>query len=286
MANQKPLDLNSVANGICSVRNFEMVGLVGNGAFKNVYHVCDSGGKNIALKIIRDPIGSHRTEREIEAIFRCDHPNIAKIYGRDRYLEDGQDFEYLIEEYIPGGTLADRLKSGPVFDHSEVLDFGRTMIGAIAHLADLGLVHRDIKPDNIMFRENRSAPVLVDFGIVRDLGKSSLTPTYVPGGPGTPYFAAPEQLNNDKELIDWRTDQFGLGVVLSVMSVGKHPFEDHGMQAVENVIERRGPSSEIVAELEHAGLLCVPRMVAAWPFMRYRSPVALTAAWRGQTGGE
>lgn len=286
MANQDPPELSSVAEGICAVRAFEMVGLVGGGAFKDVFHVRDGSGASIALKIIRDPIGSLRTQREIDAILRCDHPNIAKIFGRDRYSVDGQEFEFLLEEFIPGGTLTDRLTAGPALGLSELLEFGRTMIGAIAHLAELDLVHRDIKPDNIMYRENGRDPVLVDFGIVRDLGKSSLTPTYIPNGPGTPYFASPEQLTNDKELIDWRTDQFGLGIVLSMMMVGKHPFEVGGMQAIENVIERRGPTTEIVDELKHAGLPCVARMVEVWPIGRYRSPEALMAAWDEQAGGE
>jgi serine/threonine protein kinase len=263
-----------------------MVGHVGGGAFKDVYHVRDVSGASVALKVIRDPIGSLRTEREIDAMLRCDHPNIAKFYGRDRYTISGQDFEFLLEEFIPGGTLSDRLGAGPAFERPEVLEFGRTMVDAIAHLAGLELVHRDIKPDNIMYREGGRDPVLVDFGLVRDLGKSSLTPTYVPGGPGTPYFASPEQLTNDKDLIDWRTDQFGLGIVLSVMTIAKHPFEIDGRQAIENVGERRGPSAEIVNELKRAGLPCVPRMVEVWPIGRYRDPEALLAAWDSQVGGE
>jgi serine/threonine protein kinase len=286
MANQNPLELNSVADRICSAHDFEMVGLVGGGAFKDVYQVRNGSGADIALKIVRDPIGSLRTQREIDAILRCNHPNIAKIFGRDRYSVDGQEFEFLLEEFVPGGTLSDRLGAGPAFELAEILEFGRKMVGAIAHLAELDLVHRDIKPDNIIYRQNGRDPVLVDFGLVRDLGKSSLTPTYVPGGPGTPYFASPEQLNNDKDLIDWRTDQFGLGVVLSVMTVARHPFEVEGRQAVENVIERRGPTAEVADELMRAGLPCVPRMVDVWPVGRYRDPESLMAAWDLQVRGE
>jgi len=90
---------------------------------------------------------------------------------------------------------------------------------------ELDLVHRDIKPANIMFKEGLETPVLVDFGIVRDLAATSLTQTWSPIGPGTPFFASPEQLNNEKHLIDWRSDQFSLGVTLYFARTARHPYQ-------------------------------------------------------------
>src|ERR1019366_6088976 len=114
-----------------------------------------------------------------------------------------------------GGTLGDRLKSG-LCTRDAVKALGSGLIRAIEHLHGLGLVHRDIKPENVMYRARDSdQPVIVDLGLVRDLAASSITQSWFAQGPGTPLFAAPEQLNNRKELIDWRADQFAVGVSLT-----------------------------------------------------------------------
>jgi serine/threonine protein kinase len=147
------------------------------------------------------------------------------------------------------------------------------------------LVHRDIKPANIMFESEDSPAILGDFGIVRDLTKSSLTHTYVASGPCTPYFAAPEQLNNDKALIDWRTDQFGLGTTLTVSHFGFHPYRavgDEDGQSVVRVSSRSGPSAEFVDAASAEGLPVLAAMLSPWPVQRYRTPSLLLSAWRAQ----
>ena len=119
--------------------------------------------------------------------------------------------------------LEDRLKVGHL-TQQEVIELVKGLILAVKDLQP-SLVHRDIKPANIMFRKNQPEPVLVDFGIVRDLSQTSLTASWWPSGPGTPFFSSPEQLTNDKALIDWRSDQFAIGVIASLLLTGRHPYQ-------------------------------------------------------------
>jgi serine/threonine protein kinase len=124
-----------------------------------------------------------------------------------------------------------------------------------------------------------------DFGIVRDLGKESLTTSWLTMGPGTPFYAAPEQLNNDKVLIDWRADQFAVGVTLTIAHLGFHPYQadrDDENQAIARAAGRDGPSERFVRAIEKVELPILARMAASWPVQRVRTPAALLAAWRDQ----
>lgn len=204
---------------------------------------------------------------------RCNSPHIAKLFDSGKFRAfDGAEYPYSIEEYLDGGTLTERLALNRVLTPATVKEYGRVLTNALDHLKSLGLVHRDIKPDNLMFRAGVDTPVLVDFGLVRDLSQISLTATWLPHGPGTPYYAAPEQLNNDKGLIGWRTDQFSIGIVLGIALTGNHPFAGPSMTQIEvvgAVAARRSCSSEFRQLLSKAGLDGLARMIAPWPVQRY-----------------
>jgi serine/threonine protein kinase len=120
-----------------------------------------------ALKIVAE--ASPRTSREVTALRRCNHTNIARLFSVGRHNHQGTSYDYTLEEFLAGGTLTSRLDGNGLLNDEQVLNLGESIIGAIIHLADLELVHRDIKPDNIMFKEDAVTPVLVDFGLVRDL---------------------------------------------------------------------------------------------------------------------
>jgi serine/threonine protein kinase len=158
-----------------------------------------------------------------------------------------------------------------------VKNYGRAIATAIEHLRDLKLVHRDIKPENLMFRKGSDEPVLVDFGLVRDLSETSLTQSWFPRGPGTPFYSSPEQLNNDKALIDWRSDQFSLGVMLGLLLTGTHPFERPGANVHDTltaVADRKECSLEFM-QFAQTKLPILIKMVAPWPIQRVQSPRAL-----------
>lgn len=146
-------------------------------------------------------------------------------------------------------------------------------------------MHRDFKPANIMYPAAGAEAMVGDFGIVRDLTKTSITKSYLLSGPGTPFFAAPEQLNNEKSLIDWRTDQFAIGVTLAFSYFGLHPYREDGeddTQAINRVATRSGPSARFVQAVAASNLPVLARMVAAWPAGRVRTHGILLEQWREQ----
>lgn len=274
-----------VAQAICKKLKLTIKHFKNAGRFKEVYCVCNASSL-YALKIIIEP--SRRTLREIEAIKKCNHRNIAKLFDFGRIVNMNKEYDYLLEEYLGEGSLSSLLVRG-LLPTQQLVSIGSQLIDALRHLDDLKLVHRDIKPDNILFKGQYTIPVLVDFGIVRDLSKSSLTDTFATGGPGTPYFASPEQLNNEKSMINWRADQFSLGVVLCYAKLGKHPYQADSEQTlscdtVQRVIERGPRNPRILGLLKDAGLPHVEKMTRPWPIERYLRPGELQLEWASLGG--
>ncbi len=276
-------DLSIIATKICDSHYLELVSKVGEGGFKETFHVIEKG-KNLALKVYKPGIGNSRNEREIDAMRRCDHPNIAKLYAIGSLDEDKQAYLYVLEEYLGGGTLTKRIEEGGVLSRDALMCLGRQLISAVAHIQQLDLVHRDLKPENILFRDNTNDAVVTDFGIVRDLRKESITQSWFIRGPGTYFFSAPEQLNNEKHLIDWRTDQFSLGVLLSICIFGEHPY-GNPEQVVDLVASRGRYSDRFNTLIREARLFALGKMVEPWSANRFRTPKGLQESWEEQ-GGE
>lgn len=132
-----------------------------------------------------------------------------------------------------------------------------------------------------MFRHNDENPVLVDFGLVRDLSQESLTMSWVSSGPGTPFFMAPEQLTNNKPLITWKTDQFALGIVVAICLTGHHPFSangDHSNTFLNRVAEKQHCSQWYSDFLKAHKLTYLLKMIEPWPIHRYSSINDILAA--------
>jgi serine/threonine protein kinase len=266
---------------ICQQEKLDRPKFAGTGAFKDTYEAVNPAGETFALKVYKSSTRTARNDREIDAMSRCSHPSVAKLIGMGSVQHGGIDIHYLIEEFLPGGTLAERLRSKGLMDVDATKILARPLCGALEHLYGLGLVHRDIKPENIMYRAD-GTPVLVDFGLVRDLGAVSLTPNWLLAGPGTPYYASPEQLRNDKAQIDWRTDQFGLGVVLSIAFLGRHPYAEPNDQmgdTVDRVAGHGKVNQQSSDQLAAASLSCLIKMAAPYPVHRFRLPNDLISAW-------
>lgn len=277
--------LEEVARALCGAGGFLFVKKLGEGAFKEVFLVTTVTQEQRALKILKPGLASERTQREVEAMTRCRHANIASLETVAVFTHSSVQYTYLVEEFIGGGTLDERLQKGPI-PHDVLLPMGATLIDAVGHVASKDLVHRDIKPANILFR-TIDQPVLVDFGLVRDLRKSSVTVTWATCGPCTPLYASPEQLTNDKAIIGWRSDQFSLGVVLAFAGLGMHPFARPGDDPAKTVLRveaREGPSAEFIELARKSGLPVLIQMVGNWPVERIKRPADLLKTWRSQGG--
>lgn len=265
--------LLGVAQEFASKRSILDVQFVGKGGFKETFRLVDNSGNEFALKLI-DPIHSSsiRLDRELKLLAMFDCPLISKLHEFGAFVDSASEtYIFIIEEFLGGGTLEDKLQSG--LSKQKTIELAISLMEALIYIKNRNIVHRDIKPANVLFREKSDIPVLIDFGIARDLNNISVTPTWQLRGPCSPYYASPEQLNNDKNLIDWRTDQFSLGIVLSICFTGLHPFQEPGFtidQTIDKVVKRDKCSSTFIARMQTLGLDAIPRMLEPWPHRRYQ----------------
>lgn len=276
-------DPETFAREACRRHNFAFGQFVSAGAFKSTFEVRAPDGSSLALKIIKPGVRPERTEREIAAMRRVVCPHVVSLVEVGQITLGQATCTYVVEPFLSGGTLTARCATA-LLEPASTLQLGQQVAVAIGALAALRLVHRDIKPDNLMFRDSGNHAVLVDLGLIRDLGAESLTRDFAAQGPGTPLFAAPEQLNNQKALIDWRTDQFALGTMLSIAALGMHPYGRDGDSpeaAIHRVAERDGPSTHFVNQSNQAGLSVLRRLVQPWPVQRINDVDEFIAAFGG-----
>lgn len=266
------LDLSAAAADLCQKRGYEFHGDLGKGAFKSAY-LAKNAQTSFALKLAAITGSPERLVRETAALQECSHSAIARLFEAFPFTFGGVQFWVVCEEYLAGGTLENRLKGG-LPPPATLRGIAVTLAEVLEHLNEKKLVHRDIKPANIMFRAD-GAPVLTDFGIVRMLDQPTLTKTFLNMGPGTPAYASPEQLTNDKALIDWRTDQFDLAIVLAECLIGYHPFLEQGKtihDAIVSVAAKQEMPTANAQRLQALGFGCLVKALKPWPIARYRRP--------------
>jgi serine/threonine-protein kinase len=197
-------------------------GELGRGGMATVYRGFDPQVKReVAVKVLprhflHDPSFRSRFEREAQTIAGLEHPAIVPLY--DFGEQDGQPF--IIMRLMPGGSLADRLKTGPL-PPTEAARILSRLAPALDYAHRKGIVHRDLKPGNILFDLNNE-PYISDFGIAKlSEGGGSVTGS---GIVGTPAYMSPEQAQGQKDL-DGRSDVYALGTILFEMLTGKLPYE-------------------------------------------------------------
>jgi hypothetical protein len=231
--------------------------------------------RHVVLKLYhsaRTPEDQKLVLREGQALARLRSPYVAQCYSAERL--DG--VAYLVVEYVPGQNLAQRLLSGRL-SVSQALELVRQLAEGLAAVHACGLLHRDLKPDNIILADD-GRPRLVDFGLAVALGSDALANVS-----GTFAYMAPEQARGQAERIDQRTDLFGLGAVLYKLLTGRPPY-----QAKERLLLwQAAAAGEIVPVGKRSPRLprqvqelCM-RCLAPDPSERLASAAELAAAVRG-----
>ena len=204
---------------------YEMRELIGVGGMAYVYKAYDAiDDRTVAVKILRDEFLSNeeftrRFRNESKAIAILNHPNIVKVLD----VGFGERLQYIVMEYIDGITLKEYLDQRSDLRWKEAVHFTVQILRALQHAHDKGIVHRDIKPQNIMLLSDGTIKV-TDFGIAR-LTRNELRATAENGDKaiGSVHYISPEQARG--EITDEKTDLYAVGVMLYEMLTGRLPFE-------------------------------------------------------------
>ena len=213
-----------------SIGPYRILEPLGAGAHGEVFLAEDTRlARRVALKTLRD-LSSHgmaetrrRLLHEARAAARLNHPHIAAVYD----VVEEPDALHIVMEYVPGQTLAARVRQGPL-QPLQVLDLGVQLASALAHAHGHGVIHRDLKPGNIVLDSGGQAKIL-DFGVARtvampsDLGTLSTPSTDERVLVGTPPYMPPEHIMGGP--VDERGDLYSLGVTLFEALTGRRPFE-------------------------------------------------------------
>jgi serine/threonine protein kinase/Flp pilus assembly protein TadD len=217
---------------------FAVVRFIAHGGMGEVYEVEDEFLKSVhvALKVVRQHIAesegsAHRFEQEVLLARKVTHPNLCPIYDISRCQDPPPPFLFLTMKFLTGETLASRLQRSPRLSRDEVISIIRQMVAGIGALHSGGIIHRDIKPNNVMLEG--SGPELslsiMDFGLARlyESQTTVLTRSLIAGTPG---YLAPELLQGEPP--SQATDIFALGVLLQQTMTGEYPAtEEHRLSA-------------------------------------------------------
>ncbi len=260
--------------------DYEIDGELGRGGMAIVFCARErSLDREVALKVLpfslsHDEQFVERFQREARTAAKLEHPNIIPIY---RVGQSG-DVIYFAMKLLKGGSLAEVLSERDSLPPEEIRGLLKQCAGALGYASHHGIVHRDIKPDNIMYSE-RGVAVLTDFGIAKAATGTRLTGTGM--AIGTPYYMSPEQARAQE--VDGRSDLYSLGVVGYQCLAGSVPFdgEDSFSIGYKHIMEEV-PEPDMQTAHQRALFAVIRRLMAKDPAERYQSAEELVAALEGR----
>ncbi|MFK0073314.1 Stk1 family PASTA domain-containing Ser/Thr kinase [Arthrobacter woluwensis] len=211
---------------------YELGDLIGRGGMADVYRGTDLRlGRDVAVKILRadlarDPQFLARFRREAQSVAGLNHVSIVAVYDSGEEIQgdgvDGVKAPYIVMEIVQGETLKDLLKAGEV-SVDQAVEYTLGVLAALEYSHKAGIVHRDIKPGNVMVRSDSGRVKVMDFGIARAVTDSSATMTQTQAVVGTAQYLSPEQALG--ETVDARSDLYSAGCLLYELLTGKPPFQ-------------------------------------------------------------
>jgi serine/threonine protein kinase len=229
----------TVVNG-----RYRVARLLGEGAMGSVYlaYGLDHGNQPCALKMLKpqltyDPKFERRFTDEARSLARLSHPNIVKMY---EFFRAGSAY-FIALAYVEGKSLRDLIDRRGAFAEEEALRIFKGVLAALDHGHQRGVIHRDVKPSNILIDHSGQAQ-LCDFGIAKQVAERGITVTGITLG--TPEYMSPEQVQSP-QLLDHRSDVYSAGIVLFEMLTGRVPFSaetaDGEFKVMRQQVDRQPP---------------------------------------------
>jgi serine/threonine-protein kinase len=261
---------------------YELDGIVGRGGMAEVYRARDIrldrivAIKTLRADLARDQIFQARFRREAQSAASLNHPNIVAVYDTGEDMATGVPVPYIVMEYVDGRTVRDLLQDGHRLLPERSLEIIDGVLRALDYSHQAGIVHRDIKPGNVMVTRNGDVKVM-DFGIARAMSDAQATMTQTAQVIGTAQYLSPEQARGER--VDSRSDLYSTGCLLYELLTGRPPFTGDSPVAIayQHVREDPIPPSRVDPEVPAWADAIVLKAMAKPPADRYQTAADMRA---------